>query len=165
MVYSRTHSQAAVSLLGAAGLAPAALAFLGGWVADLLSRRMLLVVTDLVRFLFVIAAGIGLALLHLPVAGVLVAVVLVTAAGGVLFSPTLDALLPSYASGPRLVQANGLLSSTLQLAAVLGALAAGALTARAPGKAPGVVHAVDALSFLVSLGSILLLPPEGDPAP
>lgn len=50
-------------------------------------------------------------------------------------------------------------------AAVLGGLAAGALVDRAPGRAAGIVLAVDALSFLVSLGSILLLPPAAAPAP
>lgn len=159
IVYAETRAQGAVSLLGAVGLAPTALAFLGGWVADQVSRRTLLVLTDLARFLWIVGAWVGLVAFHLPVTEVLVGTVLVTAAGGVLFGPALDALLPSYASGARLVQANGILSASLQAAAVLGGLAAGVLIDRAPRSAAEIVLAVDASSFLVSLGSVLLLPP------
>ncbi|TWP50441.1 MFS transporter [Lentzea tibetensis] len=133
-------------LVACAGL-PALLGpFVAGPVVDLFDRRLLLVVTDLVR------CAALLAVLPLHWAGALNLTVLlglqfVLGAASTLYDTALFAFLPSYFPPHQLAMANGRSSALHSAASLAGPSLAGALV-QAVGAVAAIV--VDGISFLVS---------------
>jgi MFS family permease len=133
-----------VCYMGAAGLA----GLLAGGILDRRSRRLILIVTDVVR-----AAAVGSLLVvgeqtmaHLAVvAGIL-------GAGSAVFQAGVQASLPRLVSARHLVAANALISLTFNAAVMLGPILGGIAVVRL-GVRPGI--AINVLSFVVSAALLL----------
>ncbi|MBX6342725.1 MAG: MFS transporter, partial [Thermomicrobiaceae bacterium] len=142
-------------LVAAAGAAASlACGLLGGVYADRWDRRRTMIAADLIR-----AAAVG-ALPLLARAGrldlaALVAVSIVVGALTSLFTPALQASLPTLAGDARTLQAvNGLMDATRRLARAIGPSLTGALLALMP--LPDL-FTLDAVSFVVSAAAIASL--------
>jgi MFS family permease len=129
-----------------------------GLLIDRLSRRFLMIGTDLIRS----AAFIALALLSgamvlrdrpLPV----VAIAVVFGAMASVFRSSLTAYLPGIVSRDQLASANARLSVTGQTFFILGPLLAGTLIATVGYP---VAFGLNAATFLVSAGTSMLLPKD-----
>ncbi len=154
-------SPAQVALLSAAGSVPRLLLvlFAGVWV-DRLRRRPLLIAADLGRALALgsVPAAALLGELHI---GQLYAVAAAASALGAVFDVAYPAYLPSLLRSDELAEGNGKLAASEAVAEAAGFGVAGLLIQAL--TAPLAV-AVDALSYLASAGSLLLIrAPE--PAP
>jgi len=122
------------------------LGLLAGPLVDRLSRRWILVASDLARVVVFLA---------LPFAPNALALVLLALAAGLatsLFRPALYAGLPNVVADRDLAQANGLLQTAENFTWAVGALAGGALVAL---SGPDAAYVVNAASFLAS--AVLLL--------
>ncbi|MFJ9774321.1 MFS transporter [Kitasatospora sp. NPDC101157] len=143
-----------LSLVLAARIVPMVLFLLGGGVlGDRLPRRLVMLTADAVRAL---SQG-TLAVLFLAGPVPLWTVLALAACGGLgeaLFRPSFDGLVPQIASKDRLPEANALLGMAQSAAAVGGPAVAGVMVAVTSAAA---VLLVDALSYLVSIGALLLL--------
>ncbi|MER7760312.1 MFS transporter [Streptomyces sp. NPDC097619] len=143
-----------LSLVLAARIVPMVLFLLGGGVlGDRLPRRLVMLSADAVRAL---SQGI-LALLFLAGPVPLWAVLALAACGGLgeaLFRPSFDGLVPELAPKDGLPEANSLLGMAQSVASVGGPALAGVLVAL---TSAATVLLVDALSYLISIGALLLL--------
>lgn len=143
-----------LSLVLAARIVPMVLFLLGaGVLGDRLPRRRVMLMADSVRAL---SQG-TLAVLFLAGSAPLWAVLALAACGGVgeaLFRPSFDGLVPEIAPKERLSEANSLLGMAYSVASVAGPALAGALVAV---TSAATVLLVDALSYLISIGALLML--------
>ncbi len=122
-----------------------------GAFVDLISRRSLLIGSDIIRTIFsllvvVIALTSGLTLPILILASAALAGV------GAIFQPTLQSSLPRLINNPiRLRETNGLFDATIRCAQAVGPFFAAAVISFIP-----VIHllTLNALSFLASAGAI-----------
>jgi MFS family permease len=147
-------SPAQVALLGAAGVAPRLLLglFAGVWV-DRLRRRPLLIVADIGRALALASVPVA-TLLGLLSIGQLYIEAAVCSALGTLFDVAYPAYLPSLLRRDELADGNSKLAASEAVAEVAGSSIAGLLIQAL--TAPLAI-AVDALSYLVSAGTLLLI--------
>ena len=136
------------------------LSLVGGVVVDRISRRRMLLISDIVRGLVVgliafLAWNHTLAFWHLAALSV--------AFGAVeaFFFPAYNSILPQMTPGEMLPSANALTRLSGQAAGVIGPALGGVLVAL--GNTP-LAFALDALSFFVSAGCILALPAVPVPA-
>jgi MFS family permease len=145
---------AQVALLSAAGVAPRLLLglFAGVWV-DRLRRRPLLIVADLGRALVLGSVPVA-ALLGLLRIGQFYGVAAASSTLGALFDVAYPAYLPSLLHSEELAEGNSKLAASEAIAEVAGFGMAGLLIQAL--TAPLAV-AADALSYLVSAGSLLLI--------
>jgi MFS family permease len=122
----------------------------GGVWADRLPRRAVMIGADLLRFG---TEGLTAVLLLTGTAHVWQLAVLQSAAGvgAGFFLPASTALLPGAVSAGSLQQANALLSMSESGTRIFGPVASSAIVATA---GPGWCFAVDAASFLVSVGFV-----------
>ena len=125
----------------------------GGVWADRLPRRAVMITADLVRF-GTQALTAGLLLGHAAHVWELAALQAIAGAAGGFFAPASTALVPQTVSGPRLQQANALLSLSQSATNIFGPALSGAIVATA---GPGTVFAVDSVSFLVSAAFLTAL--------
>ncbi|MCI4066790.1 MFS transporter [Micromonospora sp. R77] len=129
----------------------------GGALADRMSRRLLMVGSDL--FMLAVQAGLGLILLtgRGSVAILMVASVCAGAASAV-SKPAFTGLVPQTISKPRLQQANALMDMSRSGAEILGPALTGLAIAT---TSVGWVYLVDALSYGISALALsrLSLPP------
>ncbi|MFO7572517.1 MAG: MFS transporter [Gaiellaceae bacterium] len=121
-----------------------------GPLVDRLSRRWLMVVSDLVRF----ALFVALLFLHSPVAIVVIAGLIGVATG--FFRPAAYAGLPNLVPDKELTNANSLLQTIETLAWMIGPVLAGLMLTV---WSPSVPYVVNAVTFLVS-GYLIYLIPE-----
>jgi MFS family permease len=143
-----------VGLVLAAGGAPMiAAVIVGGVIADQVSRRSILVVTDLLRVVTQTATAV---LLIADQAQVWSLAVLAAAAGlGTgLFSPASTGLLPELVSGEDMQRANAFRSSVRSAGEIVGPLLAGVLVATV---GAGVTFAIDAATFAISAASLMAM--------
>jgi MFS family permease len=162
-VYGRTHSGAWLAgLLLVQEGAMLAVGVVLGPLTDRLSRRRLLVVSDL------LSAGVFSGLVVVGSAEGVVALAAVAGAVGALYQPTLGAALPNLVAADDLPAANALSQTVATSGLAVGPLAAGALIAA---FGPHGAYAVNAVSFLLSalvlsrIGSDRLQEPAGEPSP
>jgi MFS family permease len=149
-VFDRTHSAKWVSALLIADFLPAVLiGLLFGPLVDRLSRRRLMIVSDLAR----VAVFVALPFTNSP-GGI---VVLAGAAGFAtgFFRPAVFAGLPNLVSEADLPQANSLLRSIEYLTTTVGTLLGGAIAAA---WGPHPAYWLNAVSFLVSATLIVRIP-------
>ncbi|MFI8933814.1 MFS transporter [Streptomyces sp. NPDC053474] len=143
-----------LSLVLAARIVPMVLLLLGGGVlGDRLPRRLVMLVADSVRALSQGALAVLLLIGPVP----LWVVLTLAACGGVgeaLFRPSFDGLVPQLAPKDRLPEANSLLGMAQSAASVGGPALAGVLVAV---TSAATVLLVDALSYVVSVGALLML--------
>ncbi len=126
---------------------------LGGVWADRLSRRAMMISADLLRF----GTEAVTAVLLLEGAAHVWQLALLQSAAGVgagFFGPASRALLPQAVSPGRLQQANSLLSMSQSATNIFGPAVSGAIVAV---SGPGWCFAIDAASFLVSVGFVTAL--------
>ncbi len=127
-------------------------ALLGGAWADRLPRVRVLLGADGLRLVAVL--GLALSSGHRASVPVLATLVFVVGAGEAFFRPAYGALLPDVLPPADLARGNALSGSTFHFAAIVGPGLAGALVV---GFGPRGALFVDALTFLVSLGTLVLV--------
>ncbi len=118
----------------------------GGVVADRASRRTVMVVADVLRFL---TQGLMAALLIAGTAEIWMLAVLagLTGAAGGFFNPAASGVMPMIVPRELLQQANGLRATALSTGEIAGPVLAGVLIASV---GPGWALAVDAATFALS---------------
>ncbi len=155
-VYQRTGSSLAVAGTVFFEVVPIILlAPVAGVIIDRLPRKMVLVVSDVVR------AGLVLALLFTTEQWQVYAVVALFTATGAFFNPAVSATLPTLLDTDDLLAANSVSWSTGRFVQIIGsAVALGVINQIGPEAA----FVFNALTFLISAGLLLLLPvPQGRP--
>lgn len=125
---------------------------IGAWV-DRVDRRRLMVWADIGRAAIVATIPLLAAVDALHVWWIYVAG-FATSTVGIAFDAAQFAAIPSLVVSDDLVTANGRIQATYSAASVAGPLMAGVAVSIGPTTA---VFAIDALSFLVSAGSLLLI--------
>lgn len=126
-------------------------AVLGGVWADRFPRVQMMRAADLLRLIAVAGLAIAAATGD-PSTTVLAALVFVVGAGEAFFRPAYGALLPTVLPARDLPAGNALSEASQYAAQVAGPGLAGALLLL---TGPGVVFALDALTFAVSLATLL----------
>jgi MFS family permease len=155
-----TGSTLAVGLLGAAELVPLVVfALYGGVLADRLDRRRV------IRWCEVALGGCSLllladSLLSRPLLWPLYVVVAAMNALASLQRPSVEASIPRIVPPAQLTAAVTLSSGIQNLSVIVGSSLGGVLAA---GAGPAVVYALDAATFVASVGLLMLLRPV--PAP
>jgi MFS family permease len=151
-VYDRTHSAEWVSALLIADFLPAVIIGLFfGPLLDRLSRRRLMIVSDLVR----VAVFAALPFATSPSGIVLLAGTAGFATG--FFRPAVFAGLPNLVSGSDLPEANSLLRSVEYLTTTVGTLLGGTIAAL---SGPDAAYWLNAVSFLASAALIMRIPAQ-----
>ena len=144
-----------VAVVLASGAVPRMLALLlGGALADRLSPRLVMLVTDAGRAAVVAALGITL-FVGLPPLWVVAALAALEGLGTGFFQPSFPAITPVLVPADELPAANGMMMIVQFLALVIGPLLGGVATA----AQASVAFLADAASFLISfitLGAIRL---------
>jgi MFS family permease len=154
-VYEVSGSSFWVGLLGAVGLVPLIVFGLwGGAIADVVDRRVLLIVSSLVLWGCTLALLVQ-ALLGLDSLGLLLALVAVQSAGFAVASSTRGAVLPRVLPAEDIASANTLSFTASTLATAVGPLVAGLVLAR---WSFAVAYAVDAVLFTMALYAAVRLP-------
>lgn len=152
LVYSGTRSNSAVSLLLLTFLAPAVFfSAVAGVYVDRLDRRLILIVTNLLRAIFfaiVFFAGGNLAAIFI----MNVAISTVTT----FFAPAEAAMIPVLVPRRQLLAANGLFTFTLNAAFALGFALLGPLVVNLAGSEALILTV--ALLYLVAMVFTMVLP-------
>jgi MFS family permease len=160
-VLSTTHRPSNLGLVGTAMALPGVLGLFSGVLVDRTDRRLIMIVSDLIRAALALLLGL-LASLHLLSLALFLILVLILMAVGTLFNPAAMALVPQIVGAEHLPDANGVLESALQSASLVGLLAGGMLMAA---LGPILLFIANGVSFLVSVASLLVLrtPPHESP--
>jgi MFS family permease len=141
-VFDRTGSGAWLAALNIAAIVPAAfLGLLGGPLVDRLSRRTLMVGSDLVRL------AVFAALPAIDSAEGIVLLALVAGIGDAFFRPAVLAGLPNLVDDADLPDANFALQTVQWVTTALGPLLGGVLVAA---SGPDLAYVVNAASFAIS---------------
>ncbi|HEY3050556.1 MAG TPA: MFS transporter [Gaiellaceae bacterium] len=133
----------------------------GGVVADRWDRRRVMIVADLVRGLVLVPVAIAGLTGHLPLAVLVVAAFVLTAATSY-FDPAYGGLLPALVDRRNVQQANGLVRATADAMSVGGWALAGLLLVLMPISA---FFALNAASFFLSALFLLGVRTKGAGAP
>lgn len=149
-VYDATGSGSWVAALLIADFLPIVLiGLLLGPLVDRLSRRRLMIVSDLVRF------GVFAALPFVHSPGAIVALAGASGIATGFFHPAANAGLPNLVEDDELDNANSLLQTVETLALTVGPVLAGLMLTV---WSPSVPYAVNAVTFLVSAGLVARIP-------
>ena len=149
-VFDRTDSGSWVAALLIADFLPIVLVgFLLGPLVDRLSRRKLMIASDLVRF------GVFCLLPFAGSAGVIVGLAAVAGMATGLFRPALYAGVPNLVEEQDLPSANSLLQSVENLTWALAPLIGGVLVAA---SSPDFAYWVNAVTFLISAALLARIP-------
>jgi len=125
---------------------------IGAW-ADRVQRKRLMIGTDLARALVIASIPLVFALGFLSVWWIY-SVAFVTSTLSICFDAANFAAVPSLVQRDELVTANGRISASYSMAKIMGPLLAGLLLIKVPLP---MLLLVDAASFLVSAGSLVLI--------
>ncbi len=151
------RSPAGLSYVLAARLIPTVVfLLLGGAVADRVSRRLIMLASDLARGLVVGVVTVLLALGRLTIAELVVMSLLFGVADAA-FSPASTAIVPEIVPEGLLVNANALRSTSQTVAMSLLGPALGGVVVGAIGSA--WAFGLDALTFVISAGFLLAMRP------
>jgi len=141
-------------VLAASRIVRVAFVLVGGVIADRVSRRILLITTDGMQGVAQAATGLLLLTGHSTVTTILLLRVLY-GIGMSFFLPTLNGIIPQLVPPEDLQRANAALSLAQNGTSMAGPLIAGVLSATV---GPGWVFAIDALTFVVSIGCVAAVP-------
>jgi MFS family permease len=157
VIYRETHDAAAVGLFGAVRMVPYVLLSIpAGLAADRFDRRLVLLVSDLVRG-SVMVVLFWLIQAHGPV-WLIVAFAMVAAGGSTFFYPAVGAYIPSLAADERqLGPANSAWASLGNVSFIIGPAIGGLLIAAGGLE---VAFLLNAVSFLVIAAVLWTLPPS-----
>jgi MFS family permease len=151
-VYDATGSGTWIAALLIADFLPIVLiGLLLGPLVDRLSRRRLMIVSDLARF------GVFAALPFVDSPGAIVALAAVSGIATGFFHPAANAGLPNLVDDEELTNANSLLQTVETLAMMAGPVLAGVMLTVWP---PSVPYVVNAVTFLVSAALVARIPEE-----
>ncbi|MEU8661406.1 MFS transporter, partial [Actinoplanes philippinensis] len=154
-VLASGHGVAGLGLvLGAGRLPIVGFILVGGVLADRVSRRTLLLVTDVARGVSQATLAIWIFTGHVPLTALMV-FASIDGLGSAFFRPALGGIIPSLNEPATLQRANALIGFGRSLGSLLGPAAGGLLVAA---LSPGAVFAVDAGSYLVSALFLLGVP-------
>ena len=149
-IYDATGSGTWVAALLIADFLPIVLiGLLLGPLVDRLSRRRLMIASDLVRF------GVFAALPFVDQPSAIVALAAVSGVATGFFHPAANAGLPNLVDDEELTNANSLLQTVETLAMMAGPVLAGLMLTVWP---PSVPYAVNAVTFLVSAALVARIP-------
>lgn len=149
-VYDRTGSGVWVAALLIADFLPIVLiGLLLGPLVDRLSRRWLMIASDLVRF------GVFAALPFADSAGAVVGLAAISGIATGFFVPAVYAGLPNLVPDEELANANSLLQTFETLSWMIGPIVGGLMLT---GWGPSVPYAVNSVTFLVSAGLVSRIP-------
>jgi MFS family permease len=138
----------------AAGTVPLVLFLLiGGVLADRISRRIVMLGSDLMRGLAEGALGVWILSGRPPLWGFMLIAALV-GTGQAFFSPAMTGLVPQIISDENLQQANALNGLSESSGSIVGPAIAGIIIAT---SSPGWAIMVDAASYLISVGTLALV--------
>ncbi|MBC6446004.1 MFS transporter [Actinokineospora xionganensis] len=125
----------------------------GGTLADRVSRRLLLIGSDV--FLLVVQSCVGVLLLtQRPSVALLTAAAVCYGAAAAMAKPAFSGMVPQTVSAARLHQANALMDVSRSTSDILGPIVAGVVVAT---TSVGWVYLLDAVTFLVSAIAVALL--------
>jgi MFS family permease len=149
-VYDATDSSVWVSALLITEFLPiVVLGLVLGPLVDRLSRRWLMIGSDLARF------GVFAALPFVDSPGAIVALAAVAGVATGFFIPAANAAIPNLVSEDELVNANSLLATAETLAWMIGPVVAGGMLAV---WSPSVPYAINAVTFLASAALVARIP-------
>lgn len=148
-------------VLGARAVPNAIFLLVGGVWADRLPRRLVMLASDVVRGITMLAIFIALSTGHGSIA-LLVVLSAVYGVGEAFFRPALSGVIPQCVSPARLQEAYGMLATTPALGIAVGGAIGGALVALV---SPAGAIAFDAASFAASATCLALMRPQGQPSP
>jgi MFS family permease len=156
------HPASTLAMVAVAGLVPRIVfGLLGGVLADRASRRVILVMADLVRLAVVTALGVAL-LDGNASPWLLVACVVPLGAASGAAAPAFSSILPDIVEPADLVPANSVMGGVTPFAQMMiGPVLGGVLAS----FDVGVAMFADAATFAVSAGCVLALRPSRDHAP
>ncbi len=168
LVLAVTHDPLQLGfVLAAAGIPRAVLMLYGGAIADRLSPRSIMLVSDVLRFAITAALCIAIFSGNIQLWMIYALAVAFGIVSG-FFLPAAEATIPRLLPAENLEAGNSLMMIATQVAGFVGpalagtviAFVTGASTASASGmKGIGVAFAVDAVSFLVSAVTLWLMHP------
>jgi MFS family permease len=152
-------------VLGASRLPTVGFILVGGVLADRLSRRSLLLISDGVRAASQAVLAVWWFTGHVPLAALMVFAA-VDGLGNAFFRPALSGFIPSLNGSASLQRANALIALGRSLSGLAGPAVGGLLVAAFN---PGTVFAIDAVSYLISVSFLLAVPrdavrPRTEPA-
>jgi len=153
-IYQLTGSELALGMIGAARLIPLVLLALGaGVLADAFDRRKLMIGAQIAMLVCSLALAFATQL-NLTTLWLIYSVTALSAAAQTLGLPARQALTPMLVPREHLAGALSLNITAWQLATVLGPTIGGLLIAA---FGVGAVYWIDAASFLVIIGALLLM--------
>jgi MFS family permease len=153
------HPASTLAMVAVAGLVPRIVfGLLGGVLADRVSRRVILLVADLVRLAVVATLGAALLDGHASPLLLVACVVPLGAASGAA-APAFSAIVPDIVEAPDLVRANSVMGGVTPFAQMMIGPVLGGVLASVD---VGLAMFVDAATFAVSAGCVLLLRPTRD---
>ncbi|MEU4620982.1 MFS transporter [Actinoplanes sp. NPDC023801] len=141
-------------VLGASRLPTVVFILVGGVLADRLSRRSLLLMSDGVRAVSQAALAIWWFTGHVPLAA-LMFFAAVDGLGNAFFRPALSGLIPSLNEAATLQRANALIAFGRSISSLAGPAIGGVLVAAFN---PGTVFAIDAVSYVIGVLFLLAVP-------
>jgi MFS family permease len=155
LAFQLTHSASYVALIGFAQLAPVLLlAAVGGVLADLFDRRMLLVVTNAEQLAFSLVLAWVAHARH-PDHTTLFLVVLAVGVGNALSGPPLSSFLPMLVDRDQISAAVSLFSAQLNLSRVIGPAIGGLIL---PLVHPWGIFAINGVTYLFAVAAALSVP-------
>lgn len=138
----------------------------GGVAVDRFSPRRVMLGSNAVRLVAVAALGIAV-LAGSTELWMLYAFALVFGVADAFFFPAQTAMVPELVDDEQLARANGIVQGTAQISVLVGPVAAGLVIAALGGSAAaasavgiGVAFLVDAVTFAVSLATLLFIKPR-----
>ncbi|WP_018131827.1 MFS transporter [Effusibacillus pohliae] len=126
--------------------------FYSGVLADRMNRKSLMILSDVVRSIALLALVLSPADWQLPL---LYMVAAVTGVFGSMFNVALQSSIPVIAKDESLIKANALINSLQSVSLLIGTLTAGIMLSFFSYQ---TIFAVDAISYLVSAANLLWLP-------
>lgn len=155
LAYQLTHSATFVALIGFAQLAPILLlAAIGGALADMFDRRMLIVVTNAEQLVFSLVLA-WVAYSPHPSQTTLFLTVLAIGIGNAMAGPPLSSLLPALVERDEISGAVSLFSTQMNLSRVVGPAIGGVIL---PFVHAWGIFAINALTYLFAVAAALAVP-------
>lgn len=149
--YDQTGKASVVSLFTFAQLGPLlVLSLIGGAMADIVDRRLLLIIVSIEQAAFSVVLA-GLAQGSTPSLGGMIACVFAIGVGQAIYAPTYSALLPALVDRRDLNGAVSLSSANMNLSRVVGPAIGGVLYAKVGAPAVFVGNAVTYVFIVVAL--------------
>ncbi len=151
-VLTLTHSHWDILLVGLAQTLPAiGSLFWGVWI-DQWNKRHVMITSDLLRF--TVAASLAAVTLGMarPSMFLVFLLVFILRSLGTFFGPAANSLMPALVPEDQLTEASGLAHAVSGSASLIGVALGGVLIALV---GPPILFALDSLTFLISVGSLL----------